>query len=111
MIKKTLNEKAFQLLKEKMDQGLFPQWVLTDPDIYELEQEKIFGRTWQFLAHESELKEPGDYVTRWMVNDPVIVLKNRDGEIKAYLNSCAHRGVHLCTADRGNKKTFTCPYL
>ena len=39
MIKKTLDEKAFQLLKEKMDQGLFPQWVLTDPDIYELEQE------------------------------------------------------------------------
>ena len=60
-------EKAFQLLKEKMDQGLFPQWVLTDPEIYELEKEKIFGRTWQFLAHESELKEPGDYVTRWMV--------------------------------------------
>ncbi|WP_394232282.1 Rieske 2Fe-2S domain-containing protein [Niallia oryzisoli] len=110
MIKKTLDEKAFQLLKEKMDQGLFPQWVLTDPDIYELEQEKIFGRTWQFLAHESELKKPGDYVTRWMVNDPVIVLKNRDGEVKAYLNSCAHRGVHLCTADRGNNKTFTCPY-
>src|SRR3954454_22767045 len=45
-----------------------------------------------------------------MVNDPVIVAKNRDGEIKAYLNSCAHRGTHLCTADRGNKKTFTCPY-
>ena len=110
MIKKTLDEKAFQLLKEKMDQGLFPQWVFTDPDIYELEQENIFGRTWQFLAHESELKEPGDYVTRWMVNDPVIVLKNRDGEIKAFLNSCSHRGVHLCTADRGNKKTFTCPY-
>lgn len=110
LMKKTLDEKAFQLLKEKMDQGLFPQWVLTDPDIYELEQEKIFGRTWQFLAHESELKEPGDYVTRWMVDDPVIVVKNRDGGIKAYLNSCSHRGVHLCTADRGNKKTFTCPY-
>jgi phenylpropionate dioxygenase-like ring-hydroxylating dioxygenase large terminal subunit len=110
MIKKTLDEKAFLLLKEKMDQGLFPQWVLTDPDIYELEQQSIFGRTWQFLAHESELKEPGDYVTRWMVNDPIIVVKGRDGEIKAYLNSCAHRGVHLCTADRGNKKTFTCPY-
>ena len=73
MIKKTLDEKAFQLLKEKMDQRLFPQWVLTDPDIYELEQQSIFGRTWQFLAHESELKEPGDYVTRLMVNDPIIV--------------------------------------
>jgi phenylpropionate dioxygenase-like ring-hydroxylating dioxygenase large terminal subunit len=110
MIKKTLDQKAFQLLKEKMEQGLFPQWVLTDPDIYQLEHQYIFGRTWQFLAHESELKQQGDYVTRWMVDDPVIVLKNRNGEIKAFLNSCSHRGVHLCTADRGNKKTFTCPY-
>jgi phenylpropionate dioxygenase-like ring-hydroxylating dioxygenase large terminal subunit len=110
MIKKTFDKEAFQLLKEKLDQGLFPQWVLTDPDIFELEQENIFGKTWQFLAHESELKKPGDYVTRWMVNDPVIVLKNRNGDIKAYLNSCSHRGVLLCSADRGNKKTFTCPY-
>jgi phenylpropionate dioxygenase-like ring-hydroxylating dioxygenase large terminal subunit len=110
MIKKTIDKKAFRLLKEKMDQGLFPQWVLTDPDIYDLEKEQIFGHTWQFLAHESELNEPGSYVTRWMVDDPVIVLKNRDGEIKAFLNSCTHRGVQLCTTDRGCKKTFTCPY-
>ena len=110
MINKTLDEKAFQLLKEKMEQGLFPQWVLTDPDIYELEIDKIFGHTWQFLAHETELKDSGSYVTRWMVNDPVLLVKNRKGDIKGYLNSCTHRGTQLCTADHGNKKNFTCPY-
>ncbi|MFC3885126.1 aromatic ring-hydroxylating dioxygenase subunit alpha [Bacillus songklensis] len=110
MRKNSLNEETFQMLKEKMEEGLLPQWVITDPDIYELEVEKIFGRTWQFLAHESELKEPGSYVTRWMVNDPVLLVKNKEGEFKAYLNSCTHRGTQLCTADRGNKKAFTCPY-
>jgi len=110
MFKRVFDEKAFRLLKEKMDEGLFPQWILTDPDIFELELKQIFGRTWQFLAHETELKESGSYVTRWMVNDPVLVVKNRNGEIKAFLNSCTHRGTQLCTADRGNKKTFTCPY-
>jgi len=110
MIKRSLDEKAFHLLKEKMEQGLLPQWVITDPDIYQLEIEKIFGSTWQFLGHETELKEPGSYVTRWMGNDPILLLKNRNGELKAFLNSCTHRGTMLCTADRGNKKTFTCPY-
>ncbi|MGG2201793.1 Rieske 2Fe-2S domain-containing protein [Paenibacillus validus] len=56
------------------------------------------------MAHESEFKEPGSYVTRWMVNDPVLLVKNSAGEIKAFLNSCTHRGTHLCTADFGKRK-------
>lgn len=105
-----LDLKTMETMKQKMAEGLFPQWALTDPDIYELEVERIFAKTWCFLAHESELKEPGDYVTRWIVNDPILLVKSNTGEIKAFLNSCSHRGVHLCTADSGNKKTFTCPY-
>ncbi|MCY0879759.1 MAG: Rieske 2Fe-2S domain-containing protein [Firmicutes bacterium] len=93
-----------------MDQALLPQWVLTDPEIYALEHEKIFPRTWQFLAHESELKNPGDFVTRWMVDDPVLLVKGEDGVIRAFLNSCTHRGTYLCAADSGNRRTFTCPY-
>lgn len=111
MITRSIDKNAFKKLKESMDKGLFPQWVITDPDIYQLELEKIFQNTWQFLGHESEIgAEPGSYITRWMVNDPVIVVRNENNEIKAYLNSCTHRGTQLCTADRGKKKTFTCPY-
>lgn len=99
-----------QMIKQKMEEGLFPQWVMTDPDIYKLEINNVFSRTWHFLGHESELKEPGDYVTRWIVHDPVLMVRATDGKIKAFLNSCTHRGVRLCTADCGNKKTFTCPY-
>jgi phenylpropionate dioxygenase-like ring-hydroxylating dioxygenase large terminal subunit len=93
-----------------MDEGLLPQWVISDPEIYQLEMKHIFARTWQFLAHESELPDAGSYVTRWMANDPVLLVRTNSGEIKAFLNSCTHRGVHLCTADFGKKKTFTCPY-
>lgn len=106
----SLSQKEFQQLKEKMSEGYLPQWVLNDPDIYKLEVEKIFSKQWNFLGHESELKEPGSYVTRWIVNDPVLLVKNNTGEFKAFLNSCAHRGVRLCTEDYGNKKTFVCPY-
>ncbi|WDL97740.1 aromatic ring-hydroxylating oxygenase subunit alpha [Alicyclobacillus sp. ALC3] len=97
-------------LRDKIASGLFPQWVITDPSIFELEMETIFSKTWQFLGHESEINNPGDYVTRWMVNDPVLLVRSQDGEVRAYLNSCTHRGAQLCTADRGNRSTFTCPY-
>lgn len=105
-----ITEEHFRSIREAMDQALFPQWVLTDPDIYALECEKIFPRTWQFLAHESEFKSPGDFVTRWIINDPVLMVKGEDGVIRAFLNSCTHRGTHLCVADSGNKRAFTCPY-
>ncbi|WP_404799147.1 aromatic ring-hydroxylating oxygenase subunit alpha [Bacillus aerolatus] len=110
LVKDSVNKQTLQKLKEKLDKGLMPQWAVTDKDIYELERRQIFGKTWQFLGHESELKEPGSYVTRWIASDPVLLVKTNSGEIKAYLNSCTHRGAHLCTADFGKKKTFTCPY-
>lgn len=105
-----LDDKVMESVKQKFAEGLYPQWLLTDPQIYEMEIGKIFGHTWQYLAHESEFKEPGSFVTRWIVNDPVLLTKNKAGEIKAFLNSCTHRGVHLCALDCGNKKTFSCPY-
>ncbi|WP_102348726.1 aromatic ring-hydroxylating oxygenase subunit alpha [Bacillus sp. Marseille-P3661] len=109
-MRRNIDPEVIKNLKEKLDQGLFPQWAVTDPDIYDLEEEKIFGKTWQFLAHESELKEPGSYVTRTIAKDPILVVRTTEGEFKAYLNSCTHRGPKLCTEDRGKKKTFTCPY-
>lgn len=105
-----VTKKTLSVLKDKLSKGMLPQWVVTDPDIYELEVQGIFARTWQFLAHESELPEPGSFLTRWIVNDPVLLVRNQNGEIKAFLNSCTHRGTILCAADHGNKKAFTCPY-
>lgn len=97
-------------IKSRLEEGSFPQWAVTDPDVYKLEQEKIFDKSWQFLAHESELRESGSYITRMMVNDPILIMKNREGKINAFLNSCSHRGTRLCTEDYGNKKAHTCPY-
>ncbi|WP_342043295.1 aromatic ring-hydroxylating oxygenase subunit alpha [Bacillus sp. OTU2372] len=105
-----LTKERLDDIKEKFDQGLYPQWLFSDPYVFELERDKVFGYTWQYLGHESELKEPDDYVTRWLMDDPVLLVKNKQGEINVFLNSCSHRGTHLCTADMGNRKTFTCPF-
>jgi phenylpropionate dioxygenase-like ring-hydroxylating dioxygenase large terminal subunit len=84
--------------------------IFTDPAIHALEIERIFNRTWLFLAHESEIPKPGDYVVRPMGSDHVIVLRGDDGGVRAFLNACRHRGMQLCRADAGNARRFVCPY-
>src|SRR5262245_45003639 len=83
--------------------------VYADPQIFELEMERLFGRAWLVLGHESQVKAPGDYFTTRMGREPVIVV-NDAGEIHALINRCAHRGSMVCAEGRGNTERFVCPY-
>jgi phenylpropionate dioxygenase-like ring-hydroxylating dioxygenase large terminal subunit len=84
--------------------------IFSDAQIHALEIERIFNRNWIFLGHESEIPRPGDFVTRPMGNDNVIVWRGEDGQIRAFLNACRHRGTELCRADAGTAQRMVCPY-
>jgi phenylpropionate dioxygenase-like ring-hydroxylating dioxygenase large terminal subunit len=84
--------------------------VMSDPEIYELELKRIFARTWILVGHESEIPNPGDYVTRRVGEDPVILTRNRDHSIECLLNVCPHRGMIVARADSGNTNLFRCVY-
>lgn len=84
--------------------------VWTDPALYELEKQAIFGKTWLFLGHESQIPEPGDFVQAFMCETPIILARGNDGNVHATINSCSHRGLPVCRADSGNTKRFVCPY-
>jgi phenylpropionate dioxygenase-like ring-hydroxylating dioxygenase large terminal subunit len=84
--------------------------VFTDPAIYELELEHIFKRTWICVGHVSEIPNPGDYVLRYIGEDPVIVARDRAGDINILLNVCSHRSMGVCRKELGNTRNFTCPY-
>ena len=62
--------------------------IFGDADIHKLEMEQVFGRSWLFLAHETQLPNSQDYLTTFMGEDPVIVIRQEDGTLKAFLNAC-----------------------
>ena len=84
--------------------------VYTDHRVYERELERIFEKAWIFVAHESEIAETGDYVTATVAENPMIVCRDRDGEVRAYYNTCRHRGSLVVGDDAGHCNTFRCPY-
>lgn len=96
--------------REQIQAGRMPAWALNSEGIYELERDRLFSRTWQFLGHESEIPSPGDYVTRPIVDNEIILARDENGEIQAHLNMCRHRGNVLCKAAMGNASHFRCSY-
>jgi phenylpropionate dioxygenase-like ring-hydroxylating dioxygenase large terminal subunit len=97
-------------MQRSLDDGIVPLQIYGDAGIYALELERIFNRSWIFVAHESELPERGDFVRRFIGDGQWIIVRGDDGAIRALFDSCRHRGVHVCSGDRGRTSAFHCPY-
>jgi phenylpropionate dioxygenase-like ring-hydroxylating dioxygenase large terminal subunit len=90
--------------------GMISRRIFIEPEIYETEQRQIFARCWLFLCHDSQVSRPGDFLTTYMGEDPVLVVRDTGGTVRAFLNVCRHRGNRLCRADDGNAASFICAY-
>ncbi|NKY34571.1 aromatic ring-hydroxylating dioxygenase subunit alpha [Nocardia speluncae] len=84
--------------------------MYTDPEIFEQEIARIFESTWIWVAHESELPTPGSFKSTHVGRQPVIVTRNRKGQLNTLLNRCRHRGASICEQKQGVANGFTCPY-
>lgn len=102
--KKPLNESPEQSFT-------LPSYLYTDVDVYELEKERIFYKTWQFVAHKASFQKPGDYVTVQICDQNLFVMMGKDGELRAFYNVCQHRAHELLPPGRGNVNALiVCPY-
>ena len=106
------------LLKRPLHSRAFMSWgdagkgreIFVSEEIYQRELEQVFGRAWLFIGHESQVKNPGDYLVSSMGEESVILSRDRSGKIRVFLNSCRHRGMKVCRYDEGNTVEFLCPY-
>jgi benzoate/toluate 1,2-dioxygenase alpha subunit len=107
-----LYERIASAVVDDVERGLFRcrRDIFTDPDLFELEMKHIFEGGWVYLAHESQIPEPNDYFTTWIGRQPIIVTRDKAGELNAFINACAHRGAMLCRRKHGNKASFTCQF-
>src|SRR5690349_19045113 len=85
--------------------------VYTSPEIFQLEMERLWSRTWIYVGHASQVPNPGDFITLDIAAQPVIMVRHSDGTIRVLLNRCAHKGTKVVYDFAGNTgKTFRCPY-
>ena len=86
------------------------QAVYTDPQLFDLEQERIFRRVWLFVGHESQVKHSGDFLTLTLLGEPIVLSRHRDGALHVLFNRCGHRGAKVVNEPSGNTKRFACCY-
>ncbi|MEG6508124.1 aromatic ring-hydroxylating dioxygenase subunit alpha [Methyloligella sp. 2.7D] len=92
-----------------------PAAAYTDEDYFQLEKEKILAAGWMCIAHVSQLKEPGDYVAVDLLDEPMMAVRDREGEIRVLSRVCAHRSIDILPEEmdiprEGQKSVFVCPY-
>ncbi len=85
--------------------------MYTSPAVVELERERLFARSWNCVGRASSIERAGDFITRSVAGESLIILRDKQGQLRAFFNTCRHRGTRLCVAASGHfSETIQCPY-
>ena len=99
-----------QLIADQPPGRSLDQRFYVDPELYELELERIINRNWILAGHQSEIPQPGDFKVFKVGRESAIIVRAQDGSINAFANVCRHRGSLVCLEAHGSTRKFTCPY-
>ncbi len=97
-------------IADLVEPGRVHRRVYSDPDVFELEMERIFGRAWLFVGHTSQIPNPGDYFTAELGRQPVVMTRHHDGSVHVLFNRCTHRGAKVVNERCGHAARLTCLY-
>lgn len=98
------------LLHEHRSGFSLPQAFYLDAELFQADVNAVFTDEWIFACNGCEIPRPGDFLTLAIGPNPVVVLRDRDGQIRAFHNSCRHRGSRICLTETGHATRLTCPY-
>ncbi len=100
------NQKIGQLVEE----ARVHRAVYLDPEIFELEMERIWGRAWVYVGHESQIAGPGEFITTTIGKEPVVLVRDKQGDIHVLYNRCGHKGAKVAVKPCGKASVLRCPY-
>jgi Rieske 2Fe-2S family protein len=104
------NQRLATLIDTYRPGGPLPRPFYVDPDIFQADMDRIWTRYWLYAGHACQVPRPGDWLMWTIGHDSVVIVRGRDGEIRAFHNTCRHRGARFCNAESGHGRAFTCPY-
>jgi choline monooxygenase len=100
---------TFEIAADIAQAWSLPAAYYTHPDIFTLEKERIFSRTWQVIGHRDQLAKPGDYFTTELAGEPLLLVRGDQGELRGFYNVCRHRAGPPAQGC-GSRKLFRCGY-
>lgn len=105
-----ISDRVLRSLRERTPGMGLTREFYTDADIFSLDLEQIFYKDWLFVAHSAELPQPGSYLTLQIGAYPILLTRAADGLIRAFVNTCRHRGARVCPEASGKAAKLVCPY-
>ena len=93
-----------------LEAGLLPPWCYTSREFYEREVREIFMKVWNLVGRVEQIPNPGDYIALELAGVPVIILRDERQEVRAFANTCRHRGCRLLTGEGSCDRYIKCPY-
>jgi Rieske 2Fe-2S family protein len=106
----TAREEMLSQLRRRTPYAPLPRDFYCSPEDYQVDLAMIWYQDWLFVGHDCEVPNAGDYFTFQVGEAPVMVVRDRDGTLRAFHNSCRHRGSRICSAEHGSSKRLICPY-
>lgn len=110
MIDASLQDRVRALVAERRPGFSLPRDFYVDEALFRVDQEAVFAAEWLFACNACEIAEPGDWLTLRIAGASVVVLRDRDGAVRAFHNTCRHRGSRICLGEKGHANRLVCPY-
>ncbi|WP_020407845.1 aromatic ring-hydroxylating oxygenase subunit alpha [Hahella ganghwensis] len=102
--------KTLELINSRMPRQALSGKLYHDVDVYQDDLEQIWHKNWIFAGHTFEIEKPGQYLSLQVGKYPVIVVRDQNNIVRAFHNSCRHRGSRICSAEKGKVAKLVCPY-
>jgi glycine betaine catabolism A len=108
--KRNAREIMLERLRRRKHETALEREFYCSEEEYQVDLDMIWYRDWLFIGHDCEVPKPGNFLTVQIGEYPVVVVRDRDGQLNAFHNSCRHRGSRICSAERGSAVRLVCPY-